>query len=462
MSRKICLNLCVAFLMVLGTFLLAGCQETGQSDKDVTISVGDWPRESDPRHAVYAKYVRIMKENYHITVVPEEWSYSTNSFLPRAAAGKLPTVFNTWFTEPQKIIAAGYAADITAVLRKHGWDRELEPNILRLVEKDGKIYGIPKESYLMGLMCNLKIFRVAGLVDAVGLPKIPQTYRELAQTAREIKDKTGCAGFLLETSGKGGGWHFMNIAWSFGAEFEKKIAGKWRAVFNSPPAVAALQYVKDLKWKYRVLPDLIFIDWSEGQELIATDQCAMKFDIGFDHEGFYYVINNYPMKKSDIAMGSIPAGPAGRVGLQGGDIYMFAPDATQDQVEAALRWLQLLGYGPNLSRQDLKNKALAYQRDSASGYVVGNSGVPVWLHQAEVNRKIRDQYVNVDRALFREYLDFGRVRMHPEEPLNCQELYKILDNVIQAVLTDAKADPQRLLDKAVAEFQTEYLDKSKR
>ena len=30
--------------------------------------------------------------------------------------------------------------------------------------------------------------------------------------------------------------------------------GKWKATFNSPEAANALQYIKDLKWKYDVLP----------------------------------------------------------------------------------------------------------------------------------------------------------------------------------------------------------------
>ena len=37
-------------------------------------------------------------------------------------------------------------------------------------------------------------------------------------------------------------------------------------------------------------------------------------------------------------------------------------------------------------------------------------------------------------------------------------MYKILDSCVQAVLTDENADPQALLDKAVEDFQRDYLD----
>ncbi len=46
-----------------------------------------------------------------------------------------------------------------------------------------------------------------------------------------------------------------------------------------------------------------------------------------------------------------------------------------------------------------------------------------------------------------------------EEPYFAQELYGILDAVLQSVLTDKNADPKALLDKAVNDFQTQYLDK---
>ena len=52
-----------------------------------------------------------------------------------------------------------------------------------------------------------------------------------------------------------------------------------------------------------------------------------------------------------------------------------------------------------------------------------------------------------------------QVTIRLEEPFYCQELYAILDGVIQTVITDPQADPQLLLDQAVDQFQREYLDK---
>ncbi len=427
----------------------------------VTIAVGDWPRENTARRRVYEDYAAQIRKKQNIIIEPDEWAYSINSFLPKAAVGKLPTIYNTWFTEVQKIINAGYAVDITTALQERGWDRALNPMVAKIIMRDGKFYGFPRDAYLMGLMCNLKLFRAAGLVDANGRPLLPQTYEELIRTAQIIKEKTGAAGFLIETNGNGGGWHFMNIAWSYGAEFEREVDGRWRAVFNSPEAVAALQLIKDLRWKYDVLPGHTLIDWAKAQELIATDQCAMKFEAGFDHNGFDYVIDHYHMAKEDIAMTSVPAGPKGRVALMGGNIYMFAPNSTADQLEAALEWLRLLGMSPDVSAEGLRYIEDSYRNDFNNGYVVGNVGVPVWTDPAflAANEAIRTKYVNVNPEYFAGYINRPTVTIRLEEPFYCQELYAILDGVIQTVITDPQADPQLLLDQAVDQFQREYLDK---
>ena len=54
--------------------------------------------------------------------------------------------------------------------------------------------------------------------------------------------------------------------------------------------------------------------------------------------------------------------------------------------------------------------------------------------------------------------DLGDCKLHPEEPVCAQELYGILDNCIQAVLTDKNADCAELLKKANSDFQQNYLD----
>lgn len=61
----------------------------------VTIAVGDWPRENTARRRVYEDYAAQIRKKQNIIIEPDEWAYSINSFLPKAAVGKLPTIYNT-------------------------------------------------------------------------------------------------------------------------------------------------------------------------------------------------------------------------------------------------------------------------------------------------------------------------------------------------------------------------------
>lgn len=449
------------FLVAMVLTLISGALMAAA--KQTVIVIGNWPRENDPiRQAFYEEKSKIMLEKYNVKVIGDTWQYSVASFFPKAAAGKLPTVYNTWFTEPGKIVDAGYAADATAAMKKLGWYAALDPQIRGILSKNGKIYAVPIFAYVLGLQINVGIFRKAGLLDANGVPMAPKTYEELANTSKIIRDKTGTAGFGLCTSSNCGGWHFQSIAWSFGAEFEKKVNGKWKAVFNSPEAVAALQYVKDLKWKYNALPETALIDWAKGQELIGTDQVAMKFNDGTSHGGFNFIINNYKVSKDNIALASMPAGPKGRYALMGGDCYMFDPMAKAAQIEAGLRFIELIAGGPKVDATSLKSMEELYKTDVSGNFVVGAQSYPLWINPDRIKAEntIWAKYVNVNLDFFKDYNNYSQVKVRAEEPVNCQDLYATLDGVIQSVLTDKNADPKALLDKAVAAFQKDFLDKA--
>lgn len=468
--------------IVLALALIVGCGKTGKPiDKDndkngegegngkdpgddpkpVTIVISNWPKEDNQANIeIYAQHVQTMKEKYpYITIVGNEWGYDVNSFLPMAASGQLPNLYETFFTEASKIINAGYSADITDFVKSYGYDKAINPDLLALTTKGDKYYGLPSGGYSMGIIYNRKVFEEAGLLNEDGRPRFPKTYDELVQIAKEIKDKTGKPGFFFPTKSNQGGWMFMNVAWAFGAEFEKEIDGKWTAVFNSPEAVAALKYVRDLKWEHNVLPDNNLVDVMDMMGLIGTDQVGMGFGIS-DWTG--EIIKHTELSKDDIAMSQVPEGPAGQAPVMGGGLYMFAPNSTPEQIDACIKWLEVIGYTDKLSDEALNGIEQTAKINSEEGLPVGPSGLRVWIDPSRLEAEdgIIKKYENVNMDLWSDYTENMTTGMRPEVPINAQELYRTLDAVIQSVLTDKDANIQKLLDDAVAEFQKSYLDKA--
>ena len=186
-----------------------GCQKPAEKDKQVTLTVGTWP-DKDSNPAKYEKYekakVVFEEENPNIKVEEDAYGFAVDTFLPKAAGGQLPTCFYVPITEKDKISRAGYVADVTEYMEKYGYDENLSDDVKEFLKTDGKYYVIPYTMYEFGIVINKDLFKKAGLVDSEGYVMIPDTYEQLAEYAKIIKEKTGKAGFAMPTMKNAGGW----------------------------------------------------------------------------------------------------------------------------------------------------------------------------------------------------------------------------------------------------------------
>jgi len=215
-----------------------------------------------------------------------------------------------------------------------------------------------------------------------------------------------------------------------------------------------MQYVKDLKWKYDVLTaDPTSEDWGTGFTQLGTGAAAMYIAA---NDAVAQPTTNNGLAVDKLMMVGIPEGPGGQYSLFGGTPYMFAANATPDEIKAALAYLEVMGKAPVLSdtaKTGLIEDAKARQ---AAGTPVINE-FPSWTDPELVaaRQQIVADYSNVDSRMFQNYFDTvakdGNLRM--EVPQNAQEMYAELTKVLQAVVTDQNADVQALLDTANANFQ---------
>ncbi len=441
----------------------AGCGKEKETVSDKTqISVSAWPpQKTQPQ--MYDQY-KGMKEEFEkknpgVEIIPDSWTFSLETFLAKAASGNLPTIYSVYFTEGKRIIDAGYCADLTKYFKKYGYDEKVSDSIKSMISKDDKYYIIPKSAYTMGLYINKALFEKAGEINEDGTPKIPQTYDELAETAKRIKDKTGKAGICITTANNTGGWQFLNIAWSYGTEFMKQGKdGKWKATFDSDECAQALQFIKDLKWKYDVLPDASFATVPEQQKYFGSDQAAMFIGTPPQDE----LVTTYNMDPNDICIASLPAGPKGRYAQFGGELTAIKAGSTDAQIDAAIKWLEFSNQGYSLDDSAKKAMEDSYKIRSEKGVPIGFYQYSPWSDNAErikYEKTIIDKYANIDDINVKEFNNPpADMKFKPEEPVNCQEMYAVLDACIQEVITNKNADPKALLKKAAKDFQKDSLD----
>ena len=464
MNFKKLVSLTVVCTILAGTASLAGCGKK-VNDKDdkgrTVISVGSYPsKEGVARDNFNARKEKFEKDNPDVVINPDEWKFEIQSFYAKAAGGQLPTVFETYLTEINQCIDSGYAADISKVLKKRGYDGKFNKRLIELVSNGGKVFAFPYGVGLQGLGYNTEMFEKAGLMESDGTPKQPKDWDEVREFAIKIKNATGKPGIVFPTSGNSGGWLFTCLAWSYGTEFMKQNKdGKWEATFDSKEAANALQYIKDLKWKYDVLPANTLIDYNEYYKVFATGGAGiMMTDSALPRN-----VVQYGMTPDKVGMMAMPAGPKKHVSLIAGNVFMISENSTEDQIDAAIRWLET-AYNYKATDDFKKNKENNINLQLEKNQLVGIKPMSVWDSDTE-SVKFEHNLIeskanaNINHVrLYNEFIENGKAEMRPEEPVCAQELYATLDSCIQEVLTNKDADCAKVLKKACADFQKNYLD----
>lgn len=457
---------------VMTTGVLAGCGgETKNTatteDGKIFLSVGNWPgpEEKPESYKMYMEKKAAFEEKYpDIQIEPDYWSYDVQTFAAKAEGGTLPILFGTFATEVKKIVDLGYSADITEVMKKYGYYEMISDEIMSQISRDGKVYMVPGSLYTLGLVMNMNLFREAGLVNADGTPIFPETFEDVREMARTITEKTGKAGFVFPTTGNGGGWNFMPLAWSHGGTFMEQTDDGWKATFASDEVVSAMKFLQDMKWEDNSLPATTLVSNDDTMKLVGTDQAAM----AFAHPGQVdLLVSQYGMDFDAIGYAKMPQGPQKRVTLVGGSYTCVSPQATPEQIDAAFKWLAFNGNTPRLELPD-DVKDVIYAEYSAKAAenngVIGIDDISRWSDEEatmKYKNELNEQFRNIKPELVASYNDKSGVELQAEEPMKTQDLYAVLDSCLQEVLTNKDADCMKVLEQAASDFQNNHLNNVK-
>ena len=449
--------------LALASSAMTGCSNKKESaDGKVHISVAGWPsKEGAALNNSNAKKAAFEAEYPNIVIEPDTWQLDMQTFYPKAEAGMLANLFSVHFTEVKKITDGGYVYDITEVLKDNGFEGKFSQRAIDTVTQDGKVMAFPYNMYMLGLACNTKMLEAAGLMEADGTPKQPKDWNEVAEFAQKIKKATGKAGFIIPTTNNCGGWFFTNIAWSFGTDFmEQREDGTWEATFDTPETVEALQFIKDLKWKYDVFSNNTLISLDEYYKEYAVGNVGMIISSGDIQQH----TRKYGMPKEEYGLMAIPKGPARHVALLGGGVYCVSGKSTKEQADAAVKYIKK-SYTYELSDEYKETYMRTINTTLEEGGIIGPEKINIWAGDTDVRKyqdEVRNQYCNINMnaiKLYNDSLNDDTIEVQEEEPMCCQDLYGILDNCIQRVLADENADCAELIKNANRDFQVNFLDK---
>lgn len=415
----------------------------------IKVTTTNAPDENNPadveRHNQLLEAFKQVRPDVEIEA--RQGGFDRESFAAKFAAGTMEDAYLVAFTEPQDLIARGYAADITALMQ--GWENfnSFNPEVLKIVQdSSGKIYGVPVGGYAMGLIYNRALFEQAGLDPN----KPPTTWDELRQAAKTIKDQTGKAGFAELSKGNQGGWHFTAIAYSYGCDLEQQADGKTTASFNGENCVRALQTLKDMRWTDNSMTEQQLLEVKDVLPLLANGEVAMAL---MAPDALQSLKTQFQANIADFAMGPMPQA-GGNATLAGGAAWIFNPKSSPEVIKAAFDWTVNRDFNLQAFESDLKGQR---ERDA----LVGWPQLPLFTGDYQKQRDtITAKYANAPIENYTAY-NSASVQLKPEPPVETQKMYAAIDTAMQAILTDQSADPKQVLDDAAQQFQTTVLDQIK-
>lgn len=431
---------------------LAACSGGGEQattpDGKTAITVVSLKPGSEPEaFAAFEEQVaQFEAANPDVDVTSQEYEWTGPTFTAQLAGGTLPTVFTVPFTDGAALVERGQLADITDQVNGFGYVDSFNPAILATAQNpDGRIFAVPTEAYGVGLQYNRTLFQQAGLDPE----KPPTTWDEVRSYARQIAQTTGQAGYAEMTQDNTGGWMLTTLTYALGGRMQNEDGTQ--ATIDNPAAAEALTRLRQMRWEDNSMGGNVLYDWSTINQEFAAGRIGMYMG---GSDVYTSLVQQNGINPDDYGLAVLPLAPGSDAGLLGGGtLAAVSPTATPEQQAAAVKWIDFY-YMAKLTREDaavLDAKTLA-----ASDQAVGVPRLPVFDRATldEYNRWI-EPYVNVPLAQMSSFTEgiFDQ-KLAGEPPAQAQEMYAVLDTVVQAVLSDPNADIDALLTQADADVQT--------
>lgn len=437
--------------LALASAAIAGCSSSAQGRQDatgskITITVGNEPA-SDQTAAlkVYKQQVAAFeKANPNVTVSSSTTTYDPQTFQALVASGKMPDVFFVPFTDVQSLIARGQVADITTEFKADAQASKVNPTVEKVAQANGKTYGAAVGAYTMALVYNRALFTKAGLDP----DKPPTTWDDVRADAKAITDKTGKQGYGAMTKENTGGWSLTTLSYAFGHTLES-ADGK-SATVDNPATKAALQLYQQMRWDDHSFGSNFLLNQDDVFKQMAAGNLGMMVN---GSDAYNFVVVNDGMKKDDFGLAPLPQQTGGLGTLGGGTVAIFNPKASTAEVAAGLKFVDWIYYRQYFDRATAVSTAKA---SAADGGAVGAPGLQLFddATTKQYLSWVRDQ-INVPRDHYTAYLDSTTtLPLVPEPMTQAQQIYGILDNVVQAVLTKKDLDIEAQLQSAQKQVQS--------
>jgi multiple sugar transport system substrate-binding protein len=263
----------------------AAPSDAGYTGPEATITYSIWgdPQEIKNQQAIVDAF-HAANPKITVKVTVSDWDPYWDKLQTSIAGGDAPDVFamdGPLFPDYQ---SRDVLLDLKPFIDRDGYDLgQLADQAVADFTTPGGQFGLPRDLNVVALYYNKKMFDTAG----IPYPDDTWDWAKLTSVAKQLTLKTGSKttqwGFYTETTDMENYW--SELVWQNGGEIIS--ADHKTSLVGSDQAAGGLQFLQDLIWKEKVMPDASITDalgdaFEQGQAameangswLVATHQAA--------------------------------------------------------------------------------------------------------------------------------------------------------------------------------------------
>ncbi|MFJ3669850.1 ABC transporter substrate-binding protein [Streptomyces sp. NPDC090106] len=432
--RRTFVALSVCSLALAVTSCGSGDEDSASGKTRITVNCMPPKSAKVDRSFFEADTAAFEKANPDIDVVTHDAfpCQDPKTFDAKLAGGQMEDVFYTYFTDAKHVVDINQAADLTPYLKELKSYDTIQQQLRDVYTVDGKVYGIPRTGYSMGLIYNRALFEKAGLDP----DQPPTTWEEVRAAAKKIAALgDGTVGYADYSAQNQGGWHFTAELYSQGGDVVSADGKK--ATVDTPQGHAVLQNLHDMRWSDDSMGSKQLLVINDVQQMMGSGKLGMYLSAP---DNIPILVKEKGGDYKDLALAPMPGGQGT---LIGGDGYMFNKKASPEQIRAGLKWLDAMFLTPGDGF--LGDYARAKKNDAP----VGLPEPRLFTGAADAkDQQVKNANANVPVENYQAFLDGNQGLDMKIEPPNAQQIYSVLDGAVSAVLTKKDADIDQLLKDA--------------
>jgi multiple sugar transport system substrate-binding protein len=311
-----------------GTSPSAVPSDAGYTGPEATITYSIWgdPQEIKNQQAIVDAF-HVASPKITVKVTVSDWEPYWDKLQTSIAGGDAPDVFamdGPLFPDYQ---TRDVLLDLKPFIARDGYDlgQLADQAVADFTTPDGQ-FGLPRDMNVVALYYNKKMFDTAGIAYPDGTwdwAKLTEVAKQL--TLKGANGKTTQWGFYTESTDMENYW--SELVWQNGGDIVS--ADHKTSLVGSDQAAGGIQFLQDLIWKDKVMPDAAITD-ALG-DAFEQGQAAMEANGS-------WLVATHQAAGLDFGIAPLPKGPAGQatsINPTGAVVYKGtkSPDAAWEFVK---------------------------------------------------------------------------------------------------------------------------------